>query len=198
MPLRLGYHLGLRLGEAFVLTWEDVDFEKRTITINKQVQWNQTEGCWFFSEPKYGSSRTISFDPLLGEIFRRARDRQRRGRDYYAECYKQVCVNERRQLGEMGEPIHLVNVREDGTYIQPRTTQHLNMIAHKQLGLMTFDYHTLRHSHATMLLEAGANPVDIQERLGHSKLTMTWRYAHNTDAIRKESEAIMDRLFSCP
>ena len=73
----------------------------------------------------------------------------------------------------------------------------MSHVAHSQLGLPHFDFHTLRHTHATMLLEAGVNPVDIQERLGHAKLSMTWRYAHNTEAIRKQTTEIMDKLFAC-
>ena len=42
-------------------------------------------------------------------------------------------------------------------------------------------YH-LGYTHTTLPLEAGANPLDVQERLGHSHLAITWKYAHNTDA----------------
>ena len=38
IPLMLGYHCGLRLGEAFALTWDDINFDNNTISINKQVQ----------------------------------------------------------------------------------------------------------------------------------------------------------------
>ena len=86
-------------------------------------------------------------------------------------------------------------MRENGSYIQPRSLQHTNHVAHTELEMPLFDFHTLRHTHATMLLEAGVNPLDIQERLGHSKLAMTWHYAHNTDAIRKQTSAILSTLF---
>ena len=38
IPLMLGYHCGLRLGEAYALSWDDIDFTNNTININKQVQ----------------------------------------------------------------------------------------------------------------------------------------------------------------
>ena len=41
IPLMLGYRCGLRLGEAFGLTWEDIDLEKKEIAIRRQVQWIQ-------------------------------------------------------------------------------------------------------------------------------------------------------------
>lgn len=58
-----------------------------------------------------------------------------------------------------------------------------------------FDFHSLCHTHATMLLEAGVNPPDIQERLGHTKLAMTWHYAHNTEAIRQRTTTILSTLY---
>ena len=197
IPLMLGYHLGLRLGEAFALCWDDVDFANGTLSINRQVQWNQSEGCWFFSEPKYNSFRTITMDTALSALLQRWHKKQGRGKAYYAEKYQQQYVNEHSHLGAEGEPINLITARDNGTYIQPRVTQHLSHVAHSQLDLPNFDFHTLRHTHATMLLEAGVNPVDIQERLGHAKLSMTWRYAHNTEAIRKQTAEIMDKLFAC-
>ena len=38
LPMQLGYRCGLRLGEAFALTWDDIDFKNRTLNVNKQVQ----------------------------------------------------------------------------------------------------------------------------------------------------------------
>ena len=69
IPLLLGFRCGLRLGEAYGCVWEDIDFEKKTLSVNRQVQWvsskkigrggnrrNDVEyGFWYFSEPKYRS-----------------------------------------------------------------------------------------------------------------------------------------------
>lgn len=33
----IGFYTGLRISEAFALTWDDIDFEKRTLSVNKQV-----------------------------------------------------------------------------------------------------------------------------------------------------------------
>ncbi|MGN9077947.1 tyrosine-type recombinase/integrase [Oliverpabstia intestinalis] len=37
IPLMIGFYTGLRISEAFALTWDDIDFEKRTLSVNKQV-----------------------------------------------------------------------------------------------------------------------------------------------------------------
>ena len=39
IPLMLGYHCGLRLGEIYALTWDDIDLQNKTLSINRQVQW---------------------------------------------------------------------------------------------------------------------------------------------------------------
>lgn len=76
IPLMLGYKCGLRLGEAFGLVWSDIDFEKGTLAVNRQVQWQSGSkehgnGYWYFSEPKYNSFRTISLDNALIDLLKR-------------------------------------------------------------------------------------------------------------------------------
>lgn len=195
LSLNLGYHLGLRLGEAFGLLWDDIDLESGKVSVRRQVQWDNEQKCWFLTEPKYDSFRTITIDPVLLELLKDERARQEKAKAYYGDRYQQVCANELLQLGASGKPVELVNVRENGTFIPPRTLQHTNRVAHKELDMPLFDFHTLRHTHATMLLEAGVNPLDIQERLGHTKLAMTWHYAHNTEAIRQQTTSILSKLY---
>ncbi|WP_170313546.1 tyrosine-type recombinase/integrase [Lacrimispora amygdalina] len=57
IPLQLAYRCGLRLGEAFALTWNDVDMDAKTLNIDKQVQ--NLDGTWAFYSPKYNSARII-------------------------------------------------------------------------------------------------------------------------------------------
>ena len=53
---------GLRLGEAFGVTWDDIDFDVGTLKVNQQVQWDEKVKIWYFSDPKYNSYRTITPD----------------------------------------------------------------------------------------------------------------------------------------
>lgn len=51
----------------------------------------------------------------------------------------------------------------------------------KDLGIDNFNFHSLRHTHATMLIEAGANIKDVSLRLGHSIIETTLQiYTHQT------------------
>lgn len=55
--------------------------------------------------------------------------------------------------------------------------------------------HMLRHTHATMLLQAGVAMKEVQERLGHSKLATTMEvYAHTTKESRKQTVDIFEEI----
>ncbi len=64
----------------------------------------------------------------------------------------------------------------------------------KQTGV-DFNFHSFRHTHATMLLENGAKPKEIQRRLGHSRLATTMdTYAHVTQKMKKETVDIFEQM----
>ena len=104
IPLMLGYHCGLRLGEIYALTWDDIDLQNKILSVNRQVQWqskarvkediertngtSESNGYWYFSEPKYKSYRIIDLDDELVEILRKEQEKQKRAEEYYAEYYK--------------------------------------------------------------------------------------------------------------
>lgn len=76
----------------------------------------------------------------------------------------------------------MLNRRDNGTYIQPRVLQHCFRVIHLKLGMPDADFHSLRHTHATMLLDAGVPLPLIQQRLGHANIKMTEHYSnHVTD-----------------
>lgn len=63
----------------------------------------------------------------------------------------------------------------------------LSRVVNYELGI-NFNFHSLRHTHATMLLESGANIKDIQKRLSHSKLSTTMdTYSHVTNKMNEDS-----------
>lgn len=66
----------------------------------------------------------------------------------------------------------------------------------RELGF-PFNFHSLRHTHATMLLEAGAKPKEVQVRLGHSKISTTLdTYVHLTTKSKKETADLFDDVFN--
>ena len=60
--------------------------------------------------------------------------------------------------------------------------QHVSHIARTELGFDKFDYHSLRHTHATMLAEKGASPKYVQYRLGHKNIQVTMEMSRNVQS----------------
>jgi len=88
----------------------------------------------------------------------------------------------------------LVCVRENGSMLSPDSFKYVCRVVHHDLGL-AFNYHSLRHTHATMLVEAGADLKDVQERLGHSTIqTAMNRYVHDTDAMQTRTVDIFESI----
>lgn len=96
-----------------------------------------------------------------------------------------------------GEEVFLGNILEfHNTLISPRTMQHTSNIIHHEFGYPDFTFHSFRHTHATMLAEAGAPIKYTQERLGHKDVTVTMQiYQHASDAIRKSGAATLEKMF---
>ena len=128
---------------------------------------------------------------------KRAKDLQDRAKIFYDEFYVHLYVNEKKQLvtekTEGCTEVHMLNVREDGSYIQPRVMQHCGRVVHYELGYMKFDYHSLRHTHATMLIENGAPIKDVQHRLGHKSVQVTLDiYSHVTQKMQIQTVDILN------
>ena len=184
LPLLMAYSCGLRLGEAFAIDLEnDIDFENSYLIVNHQVQF--LNGCWTLVKPKYDSIRKVKLDNMTLEKLKRAKELHFDSINFYKEYYSQIKLNSKNQLNYIdGTPVHLLCSRDDGTYIQPRIMCHTGRVIHYDLNIMDYDYHSLRHTHATMLLEAGINPKVVQERLGHKNIETTLQvYTHVTEQM---------------
>lgn len=225
IPLMIGYYTGLRISEAFALTWDDIDLEKNTLTVNKTVVKRnfgsdvrkvvekkgkkELKSVWYFSTPKTPSSfRTVMFGETLRAALKEAKRQKTLSRLKYGEYYTEHYL--KTEMDEKNEPMQriipapralqcalpkadMVCVRENGEYCSSDSFKYCARVIHNELRL-GFNYHSLRHTHATYLIENGANPKDVQERLGHSSINTTLNvYVHNTDTLRKESVDIFER-----
>lgn len=67
----------------------------------------------------------------------------------------------------------------------------------KKLDLPDIRFHDLRHTHASLLLMAGTNPKVVQERLGHSQISLTLdTYSHVVPSLQEEAADKMERILS--
>jgi integrase len=223
----IGWYAGLRISETFGLTWDDIDFDNKTITVNKQIVKRnfgvdvrrafkvkgkkEERSAWYFAEPKTETSnRTIVVSDDLIRVLRTYRKEQLENRIYYGEYYKELYLKEEKD--EKGRAIQRVieteagipcalpsaNVvfrKENGEYVSTDSFKYPSRIIHYKLGFEDFDYHSLRHTHATMLIEAGVSPKTVQERLGHANIQTTFdKYVHNTKDMEHHAASVFDEI----
>lgn len=175
LPILIGYYTGCRIGEVFALTWEDIDLKNNTININKSIYQKQTQ--WYFGSTKTKSSvRKIIFGQTLADIFKKYKTYQLENKLKYGEYYinqyikNDLIVSSHLQLNH--KPINMVCTKENGSIITPGSFRYASRIINYELGI-TFNFHSLRHTHATKLIENGANIKDVQYRLGHNNIQTT-------------------------
>lgn len=203
IPLQIAYHTGVRIGECCALTWDDVDLDNGTISISKIIL-KKEKKQWYFGTTKTESSvRTIPIGSTLVNILKRHRKWQLENRLKYGQYYYNYYVtNDDRVYGSDGltdfkstdQPVHFVCTAESGKLVTPDTVKYCSRVINYEL-LIQFNFHALRHTHATLLIENGANMKDVQERLGHSRLATTMdTYTHVTEKMSNDTVEIFERV----
>ena len=87
----------------------------------------------------------------------------------------------------------LVCIDKNGQYTSTDSFKYCSRVIHNELQL-AFDYHSLRHTHATMLIEAGANIKNVQVRLGHANIQTTLQtYVHDTEKMAEQSVELFEQ-----
>ncbi|WP_423219668.1 tyrosine-type recombinase/integrase [Clostridium hydrogeniformans] len=87
-----------------------------------------------------------------------------------------------------------MSTKENVELISTESLKYLSRVVNYDLGIR-FNFHMLRHTHATMLLENGSNFKYIQKRLGHSKLSTTMdTYSHVTEKMSISTVDIFENV----
>lgn len=164
---------GLRRGELLGLRWEDIDLEAGVVSVRRArvaAGYDVHEG-----EPKSGRARTVDIDDATVLVLRQHRRRQITEREVFG-------------LHEVGSgPVF---TREDGSPLHPQTLAWYFEKAVKRSGVPAIRFHDLRHTHATLALKAGVHPKVVQERLGHSSISITLDlYSHVVPGMQAEAAA---------
>ncbi len=88
--------------------------------------------------------------------------------------------------------VHLVCIAGNGDFTSSDSMKYPSRIINKEL-LIPYDYHSLRHTHATKLVESGANIKAVQTRPGHKNIETTLQtYAHTTEKMLYETVHIFE------
>ncbi|WP_210725300.1 tyrosine-type recombinase/integrase [Streptococcus pyogenes] len=161
---------GLRIGEACALEWGDIDLENGTIAINKTYNKNLK----FLSTAKTQSgNRVISVDKKT------------------LRSLKLYQMRQRQLFNEVGARVsEIVFATPTRKYFNASVRQSALDTRCKEAGIERFTFHAFRHTHASLLLNAGISYKELQYRLGHANISMTLdTYGHLSKD--KEKEAVL-------
>jgi integrase len=90
----------------------------------------------------------------------------------------------------------VVCAREDGEPKQPASLTHEFAYLVGRVDIPRVRFHDLRHSHATQFLAAGVYPKIVQERLGHSTITITMDlYSHVSETMQSDAAVRLDQAY---
>jgi integrase len=169
---------GLRIGEALGLRWQDVDLVAGRISVNQALHRRRGAGL-VFVEPKTTRSR-------------RAVELTKRAVEALAQHHR--CQALQRLLTPGWRDSGLVFTNLKGAAMQPHQANVELTRALRAAGLPLIRVHDLRHTTATVMLEAGIHPKVVQELLGHKTIATTLdTYSHVMPALHGQAVRVLDR-----
>ena len=226
--LMIGFYTGLRIGEVYGLTWDDIDLNKKTLSVNKiaykrnygvdvrQVMKKkgkrEEKSSWYFGDPKTKASiRTIKIGDTLVSELKEYKKMQLKNQMLYGEYYTNIYKKEEKdekgniiyRLVEVEKAVpvtlpiaNIITRKENGQYSSSDSFKYAARVIHYDLGIK-FNFHSLRHTHATMLIESGVSPKAVQERLGHENIETTLQtYVHNTESMEQDAVDVFENIMS--
>ena len=172
---------GFRRSEVVALTWDNVDFKKNKIKVERVAVYVSTYGV-ILKEPKTSKSqRSITMPTILVDALRE---------------YKAWQDIEKKKLQDYYKDENWLFTRDNGEMISPDTfLQWLRKVLDKA-DLPKFTLHSLRHTNITLQIAAGIPLVTVAGRAGHSRTsTTTDIYSHFLNTSDAEAAEKIDSLF---
>jgi len=173
--------LGLRQGEALGLRWEDVDLDDRVLRVRQALQRIKGHGI-VFGEPKSAKGkRDIALHAELARMLK---------------AHRKAQTAERLVAGSAWHDSGLVFTQSDGHPIDPSRDSKAWRALIARAGVPAVRLHDARHSAATLMLLSGVQTRVVMDTLGHSQISMTSKYQHAVDQMKRDAaDAVGEALW---
>lgn len=153
---------GARRGEMLALTWANVDWAGKSITIARSLE--QTAAGLRLKSPKNKKERRCTLPETIIVALQFHRDQQ---------------AEHKMQFGADYQDRDLVFAEPNGDYLQPDLVSQTVIRRIRKAGIKRGSFHSLRHTLASILLSKGVPLPAVSARLGHADVNITARiYAH--------------------
>ena len=206
-------YTGMRTGEVFALTWEDIDFEERIIHIKHSVydKTRDDKGRWYIGTTKtISGTRDVYISTTLLEALKNFKKKQ----DYLKKIYgkKYIYYHKEEVTNSYGKVIEtrivenkkgykydnnmdLVFVKSNGGYTGTDLIKYPFKIIRNELGFKNCRFYDLRGSYATKILNNGIEKREVADLLGHRDVSTTDNYyISSTSDTRKNATEVFDNL----
>lgn len=168
---------GVRRSELLAVRWADLDLDTPAVVVRQTVLNGEAGPTIREQQKSETSARTIHLDRRTARVL---------------ETLKAKQARHRQQVGGVWQDHDLVFCREDGRWYHPDSISTAFRQAVARGEVPRIRLHDLRHTHATLLLQAGVHPKIVSERLGHSSVSFTLEtYAHVLPGMQAEAAELL-------
>ena len=189
---------GMRRGELLGLEWKDIDFDNQVIHVRDTSQYVSGRGIITKCTKNETSTRTIKLSENIFTILKEYRDYWMKLREDMGDRWQDRILITLADGSQQLIRNDRLFIKEDSTPMHPDSLTEWTRKFVKRNDLPHFSPHSLRHTHATLLINEGVNIPAVSRRLGHSSISTTTKiYIHAIqEADEIASEAIDSRLNS--
>ena len=171
--INLATFTGMRRSELLGLRWLDLNLSRGTVSI-VQVLHCLPGGRIVFEQPKTARSKRLvklSHETTLA-----------------LRAYRDTVEADLEQVGDSISGDRLLFSQINGAPLLPNTVTHAFAKIARRAGLERFTFHSLRHTHASIMLQQGVSSKTVAERLGHSTVVITLdTYSHLTPGVKEDA-----------
>ncbi len=177
--IRLAAAIGARRGELLACRWSDLDWSTSKLRIERSLY--QIKGELGLKPTKTRQARNVTVPPSLVEYLKLHREQQQHHRTMFGADYQ--------------ADLDLIFADPSGGYLLPSSVTRAAVRLAKKAGLSSVGLHTLRHTHASILLHNGVPVTNVSKRLGHRDPYTTAKiYAHALPDTDQDVAAKWDKV----